>query len=206
MKKLVCTGICLCSSLCAYGRVTCDDVSYRQIKQELSEQWAGINQFCELSDDKSFADFVFTWIKDFKFEHRDVLQDNECIQKKLLCSYNLLCFLLYHPLAASLDEMDQAWLEDLDYNAWLSSRREILALSDDTSRTIEDSVFSSLEFYKAKFDQDPQCQWADYATKLRHAYRFFRENGLIDPVTMPLDSFYDWIDDLGQKIINMNAD
>lgn len=206
MKKLVCTGICLCSSLCAYGLVTCDDVSYQEVRKELSDQWSGINQFYKSADDTFLANFVFAWIKEFKFEHKDALRDNEYMQKKLLCSYNLLCSLLFHPVAASFDEIDQAWLEDLDYHAWLSFRKEIIALSDEPSRTIEDSMFSSLEFYKAKLDQDPECKWADYATKLRHAYRFFTENGLIDPTTMPLDAFYDWIDDLGQKISNKNND
>jgi len=198
MKKLVCTTV-LCLSFNLHAGVTCDKTSYEALKAELMENWAAMHDYDPLHDEKSLARFVNEYIKEYKRELKHYLSETEQHQKPLLCAYNVFCNLMQHEPATSMHDIDYAWLEDVDYQNWKTTREETIRRSDDLQKNIDLSVLYSLYFYRAKLAQDPEGHWDGYELKLRHAYRFLQERGQLE-ASMTLENIDDWIDDLEQRI------
>lgn len=198
MKKLVLTTVCLCVPYCAHGAIPCDKTSFDAAKEDLIARCNEM-EFCQGSQqEKPLAHFIHGNIKELMFAMKNgILSDEE--QNYYLCSYNILCSLLNHEPADSIDGIDKAWIEEIDYRYWKLMREGVVRRSDDLNRSIEQSVITSFQFYTAKLRNDPHGIWDDYAMKLRHAYRFLKEHHLIDD-SMTLENSDDWIYDLDDRI------
>lgn len=198
MKKLVLTTVCLLGLSCSIrSSVTCDDKAFERVKNDVMSRCVEMN-VCQQSDFRKFAAFVHDIVKELMFDLKNGAL-SEYYQEYYLCSYDVLCSLLGHEQADSIEAIDKAWIEELDYGYWKAFREELAGYPGNPERSLDQSVITSFLFYKAKLRHDPHGIWDDYAMKLRHAYRFLKERHLIDD-SMTLENSDDWIYDLDDRI------
>jgi hypothetical protein len=196
-KNIIMTACLLCLPFSSRSSITCDADAFERVSNDVMARCVEM-KVCQQSESGRLAEFVHSIVKELMFEFKNG-ELSDYYQEYYLCSYDILCSLLGHQQADSIEAIDKAWIEELDYGYWKSFREESARYPGNPERSLDQLVITSFLFYRAKLRHDPHGIWDDYAMRLRHAYRFLKERQLIDD-SMTLENSDDWIHELDDRI------